>query len=98
MSIGALVLISLVIGLVRCYCHGQHRLAVVAGDVDDRAVGRPAVPDLGQQVAVGRRDPAIVGFWLDQLGPAPVGQRPRALLYARLMVAIPIGAMSRSIC
>lgn len=94
MSIGALVLISLVIGLV---------LLVAMASIDwplwrvmwmtVLSAGLLFLTSASKLRPVGAILAMIVGFGLDQLGLAPVGEAAtRALLYAWLMVAIPIGA------
>lgn len=94
MSVGMLVLISLIVGLV----------IVLAGLTLDSALLRVACMAVASAALlfltsasklrpVGAIVAMIIGFGLDELGLVPGGEvATRALLYAWLMVAIPIGA------
>ena len=94
MSVGMLVLISLIVGLV----------IVLAGFTLDSALLRVAcmtvvsagllfLTSASKLRPVGAIVAMIIGFGLDELGLVPGGEvATRALLYAWLMVAIPIGA------
>ncbi len=94
MSAAMLILISLIIGLV----------IVLAGFTLDNPMLRVAcmavvsaallfLTSASKLRPVGAIVAMIVGFGLDELGLAPAGElATRALLYAWLMVAIPIGA------
>ncbi|MFJ5383743.1 FUSC family protein, partial [Cupriavidus sp. CER94] len=94
MSVGMLVLVSLIVGLV----------IVLAGLTLDSALLRVACMAVASAALlfltsasklrpVGAIVAMIVGFGLDELGLVPGGEvATRALLYAWLLVAIPIGA------
>jgi len=94
MSVGMLVLVSLIVGLV----------IVLAGFTLDSALLRVTCMAVASAALlfltsasklrpVGAIVAMIIGFGLDELGLVPGGEvATRALLYAWLMVAIPIGA------
>lgn len=94
MSVGMLVLISLIVGLV----------IALAGFTLDKAMLRVAcmtivsagllfLTSASKLRPVGAIVAMIIGFGLDELGMVPGGEvATRALLYAWLFVAIPIGA------
>jgi len=94
MSVGMLVLVSIIVGLVIV-------LARFTLDSDLLRVACMAVMSAGllfltsasKLRPVGAIVAMIIGFGLDELGLVPGGEvATRALLYAWLMVAIPIGA------
>ncbi len=94
MSVGMLVLISLIIGLVIGMANvtlDSPMLRVACMTIVSAALlfltSASKLRPVGAIVAM------IIGFGLDELGLVPAGEiATRALLYAWLMVAIPIGA------
>jgi multidrug resistance protein MdtO len=93
MSVAAMVLISLIIGLVMLLADFSvddplRRLAFMAL----LSVGLLFLTSASKLRPVGAIVAMIVGFGLDELGLVPSGElATRGLLYAWLMVAIPIG-------
>lgn len=94
MSVGMLVLVSLVVGLVIVLARftldsAMLRVACMAVV----SAGLLFLTSASKLRPVGAIMAMIIGFGLDELGLVPGGEvATRALLYAWLMVAIPIGA------
>ena len=94
MSAAMLVLVSLIVGFVLFIAtlvldNPMVRVAAIAG----LSAGLLFVTSASKLRPVGGIIAMIVGFALDKLGSVPLGEiATRALLYAWLMVAIPIGA------
>ncbi|WP_454722360.1 MULTISPECIES: FUSC family protein [Cupriavidus] len=93
MSVAALVLLSAVIGLVllvAVFCIDSPGLRVAS--IVLLSAGLLFLASASKLRPVGAIVAMIVGFALDELGLAPIGEAAtRGLLYAWLMVAIPIG-------
>ncbi|SOZ34931.1 FUSC family protein [Cupriavidus neocaledonicus] len=94
LSLGLLVLVSLIVGLVMVLAdltldHPMLRVACMAV----LSAGLLFLTSASKLRPVGAIVAMVVGFGLDQLGLVPAGElATRALLYAWLMVAIAVGA------
>ncbi|WP_420993310.1 FUSC family protein [Cupriavidus sp. 30B13] len=93
MSVAALVLLSFVIGLVilvAVFCIDSPGLRVAC--IVLLSAGLLFLTSASKLRPIGAIVAMITGFALDELGVAPIGEAAtRGLLYAWLMVAIPIG-------